>query len=54
MTVVVYAKMCRGEMTRYLLKNRIDSPDGLRAFEWEGFAFDEERSTSDRWLFTMG
>lgn len=53
-TVVVYAKMCRGEMTRYLLKNRIDSPDGLRAFEWEGFAFDEERSTPDRWLFTMG
>lgn len=53
-TVVVYAKMCRGEMTRYLLKNRIDSPDPLRAFEWEGFAFDEERSTADRWLFTMG
>ena len=50
-TVVVYAKMCRGEMTRYLLKNRIDSPDGLRVFEWEGFAFDEAESGSGRLVF---
>ena len=31
-TVVIYAKMCRGEMVRYIIKERVDSPEGLRAF----------------------
>ena len=50
-TVVVYAKMCRGEMTRFFIKNRITRPEELKGFEWEGFAFDEERSTKDHWWF---
>lgn len=50
-TVVVYAKMCRGEMTRFFLKNRITRPGELKSFEWEGFVFDEERSTDDHWWF---
>ena len=25
-TVVVYAKMCRGELTRFIIKNRIENP----------------------------
>lgn len=39
-TVVVYTKMCRGEMTRHILKNRIADPATLRSFEWEGFRLD--------------
>lgn len=53
-TVVIYAKMCRGEMVRYIIKERVDSPEGLRGFSWEGFAFDEKRSTDDHLLFTLG
>ncbi len=34
-TVVVYTKMCRGEMTRHILKNRIGDPQQLKAFEWD-------------------
>lgn len=52
-TVVVYTKMCRGEMTRYILKNRIGDPELLKAFEWEGFRIDEARSKADDWVFTM-
>lgn len=52
-TVVMYAKMCRGEMTRFILKNRIENPDDLRAFTWEGFTFDESRSSSGHLLFTL-
>lgn len=52
-TVVVYAKMCRGEMTRFILKNRIESPDELKGFEWDGFAFDEAESEGDRLVFSM-
>lgn len=52
-TIVVYTKMCRGEMTRFALKGRISDPERLKTFEWEGFRFDPERSRGDDWLFTM-
>ena len=52
-TVVVYTKMCRGEMTRYILKNRIGDPQQLKAFEWEGFRQDAALSKADDWVFTM-
>ena len=52
-TVVVYTKMCRGEMTRFLLKNRIESLEQIRAFEWEGFTFDADLSEENRPVFTM-
>lgn len=51
--VTVYAKMCRGEMTRFIMKNRIESPDELKQFEWEGFAYDEEESDGDRLCFLL-
>ena len=51
-TVVIYAKMCRGEMIRFFIKNRIAHPEQLKSFEWEGFSFDEERSTDHHWYFT--
>lgn len=50
-TVVMYAKMCRGEMTRYIIRSRIDDPDMLKSFEWEGFRFDASGSGDGRLLF---
>lgn len=35
----VWAKTCRGAMTRWLLDNRISSPADLAAFQYEGFTF---------------
>ena len=52
-TIVIYTKMCRGEMARFALKGRIDDPESLKAFEWEGFRFDAARSRGDNWLFSM-
>ena len=52
--VTVYAKMCRGEMTRYIIKNKLDNPEGLKAFEWEGFCFDESRSSENDFFFVLG
>lgn len=52
-TVVVYAKMCRGEMTRFILKQRIAHPDALKAFRWEGFAYNASMSTPDHPVFTL-
>ncbi len=52
-TVVVYTKMCRGEMTRSVLRERLTVPEQLHAFEWEGFRFDAERSTENDYLFVL-
>lgn len=52
--VTVYAKMCRGEMTRFIIKNRIENPETLKGFEWEGFTFDESRSTDNDYFFVLG
>lgn len=52
-TVVMYAKMCRGEMVRYILKKRIEDSEELRSFEWEGFRLDASRSDRNHFLFTM-
>ena len=52
--VTVYAKMCRGEFTRFFLKNRFEDPEDLKAFEWEGFRFAPEESTENTWRFING
>ena len=52
--VTVYAKMCRGEMTRFFLKNRFDDSEALKAFEWEGFRFSSADSTENEWRFVNG
>lgn len=36
--VTVYAKSCRGAMTRFILQNGIERPEDLLAFEYEGFS----------------
>ena len=35
--VTIYAKMCRGAMTRYIITNRLTTPASLEAFTYEGF-----------------
>lgn len=41
-TIVVYAKSCRGAMTRFIIKNRPTQPAELQSFEYEGFHFAAE------------
>ena len=38
----VWAKSCRGAMLRYILNNRLLTPDGLTAFSYEGFEYAPE------------
>jgi cytoplasmic iron level regulating protein YaaA (DUF328/UPF0246 family) len=39
--VTVYSKSCRGAMTRFIIAGGLQSPEALKAFEYEGFAFTE-------------
>lgn len=50
-TIVIYAKMLRGQMCRYIIKHRITDPEDLKAFSWEGFAYNESLSHGDNWVF---
>ena len=36
----VWAKTCRGAMTRFIIENRIDKPEDLCAFSYEGFSYE--------------
>ncbi|MGE5946970.1 MAG: peroxide stress protein YaaA [Betaproteobacteria bacterium] len=49
--VSFYAKRARGLMTRHAVLNRLDDPEGLKAFDADGYAFVPEASDEDRWVF---
>ena len=50
-TIVIYAKMARGEMTRHIIKRQITDVEALKEFQWEGFTYKEELSTPNNWVF---
>ncbi|MCD8194419.1 MAG: YaaA family protein [Tannerellaceae bacterium] len=50
-TIVIYTKMARGAMSRYIIKNRINDPEQLKAFSWEGFTYNEALSGKNEWVF---
>ncbi|MGB8149199.1 MAG: peroxide stress protein YaaA [Azonexus sp.] len=46
-----YAKRARGLMTRYAVLNRLDEPEGLKEFDYDGYAFAAEASDDTTWVF---
>jgi len=46
------AKKARGLMARYMIDHRAERADDLKAFDVEGYAFNEELSSRDEWIFT--
>lgn len=47
-----YAKLARGWMTGYILRNQIQNPEDLRSFEKEGYKFNLELSSEHQMVFT--
>ena len=47
-----YAKLARGYMTGYILRNQLKDPDGLKNFNVGGYLFSEALSEGNRWVFT--
>jgi cytoplasmic iron level regulating protein YaaA (DUF328/UPF0246 family) len=46
-----YAKRARGLMTRFAVERRLTAPEGLQAFDSEGYAFAPEASDATTWVF---
>ncbi len=47
-----FAKKARGAMVRYIIDNEIDVGDEVKGFNREGYAFDKNLSTENKWVFT--
>lgn len=47
-----YAKKARGMMSAYLIQQRVDEVDALKAFDVGGYRFDASLSKGDEWVFT--
>ncbi len=48
----VYAKRARGLMSRYILKNRIETIDDIKSFDLGGYKFNKTLSKNNQWVFT--
>ena len=50
-TISFSAKRARGLMARFIVRNRIDTPDNLKEFAEEGYSFRPELSQENQLLF---
>ena len=47
-----YAKRARGQMVAFVIRNRIDRPEGLKDFNEDGYRFNVDYSSQAEWVFT--
>lgn len=49
--ITMHAKVARGTMTRWMIDNRIDDPEAMKGFDYDGYKFDADASSADAWTF---
>ena len=49
--VMVHAKRARGMMAGYILRQRLEAPEGIQNFCEAGYGFEPGLSTDDSWVF---
>ena len=47
----VYAKMARGEMVRFMAGIQAETPEQIKAFNWSGYHYDQDRSSDNEYVF---
>ena len=50
--VGVYAKKARGKLSRYIIKNRLSSPEELKSFVDDGYRFNSQLTQGNQWVFS--
>ena len=52
-TIVSFlAKKARGLMARYIVQNRLTTPEDIKSFDVDGYAFDPKASNKTQWVFS--
>ncbi len=49
-----FAKKARGMMSRFIISEKIEDPQGLKLFKDEGYFFNDNLSEGNTWVFTRG
>jgi cytoplasmic iron level regulating protein YaaA (DUF328/UPF0246 family) len=49
--VTMFSKNARGKMARYILESQFSEIENLKAFNHDGYSYDEKLSTKDNWFF---
>ena len=52
--VMSYAKFARGLMARFVIQNKINEVEHLKAFDLDGYMFNNSLSTDNEFVFTRG
>ena len=52
--VSFFAKKARGMMSRFIIENRIEDPEELSSFDYDGYQFNSKLSSADEPVFTRG
>ncbi|HRW62167.1 MAG TPA: peroxide stress protein YaaA [Bacteroidales bacterium] len=50
--VTIYAKTARGYMSRFIIQNRIENPEDIKAFDTGGYLYNRDLSNNKEWVFT--
>ena len=50
-TMATWAKMARGQMIKYIVENRINNPEDLKDFTFNGYKFDHTLSSDKKYVF---
>jgi cytoplasmic iron level regulating protein YaaA (DUF328/UPF0246 family) len=48
----VYAKKARGQLSRFVIRNQLTDPQQMKAFDVDGYRFNEALSNGNKWVFT--
>jgi hypothetical protein len=49
--IAFYAKKARGMMADFIIRNRIESPEGIKDFDTAGYQYSAALSSKDKWVF---
>ena len=49
-----FAKKARGLMAGFIIKNKIKHVESIKAFDSDGYRFNDVMSETDKWVFTRG
>ena len=50
-TLATLAKMARGHMVQYVIKNRIDEPEKIKGFDWNAYEYEASLSDEKKYVF---
>ncbi|MBL4661792.1 MAG: peroxide stress protein YaaA [Alcanivoracaceae bacterium] len=50
--IAIFAKKARGMMADFLIRNRVETVDGIKGFDSDGYKFDAEISTEKLYIFS--